>query len=68
MTMKSGIIMQDLPEEFFVVRVDGHVKSSYRRFVDALRAGLSLKDQFPGHDIKVLSTANHLTTAKNQLH
>jgi hypothetical protein len=25
----------------------------YRRFVDALRAGLKLKDQFPDHDIEV---------------
>jgi hypothetical protein len=25
----------------------------YRRFVDAVRAGLQLKDRFPLHDIKV---------------
>jgi hypothetical protein len=65
--MKSGFTMQSLPEEFFVVRVDGHLNSSYRRFVDALRAGLLLKDQFPGHDVKVLSSQK-LTRAKDQLH
>jgi hypothetical protein len=27
--------------------------STHRRFVEALRAGLQLKDQFPEHDIKV---------------
>ena len=54
--MKSSITTQSVREEFFIVRVDGHVNSSYRRFVDALRAGLKLKDQFPDHDIKVRST------------
>jgi hypothetical protein len=66
--MKSGITMKSLPEEFFVIRVDGHVNSSYRRFADALRAGLLLKDQFPGHDVKVLSSTQKLTRAKDQLH
>jgi hypothetical protein len=29
------------------------VKSHHRRFVDALREGLQLKEQFPQNDIKV---------------
>ena len=29
------------------------VSAGHRRFIDALRAGLQLRDQFPQHDIKV---------------
>jgi len=51
--MKSSIANQGPCEELFVVRIDGHVNSTYRRFIDALKAGLLLKDQFPKHDVKV---------------
>jgi hypothetical protein len=50
--MKSAIAAH-LPDEQFVIRVDGRVKSHHRRFLDALREGLQLKDQFPQHDVKV---------------
>ena len=50
--MKSTIAAY-LPDEHFVIRVDGRVKSHHRRFLDALREGLQLKDQFPQHEIKV---------------
>jgi hypothetical protein len=50
--MKSAIAAH-LPDEQFVIRVDGRARSQHRRFVDALREGLQLKDQFPQHDIKV---------------
>jgi hypothetical protein len=37
-----------------VIRLnDGHAKSGYRRFTDALKAALRLKDQFPDHNVKV---------------
>jgi hypothetical protein len=52
--MKSAIVA-NLPDEHFVIRVDGRVKSHHRRFLDALREGLQLRDQFPQHDIKVQS-------------
>ena len=52
--MKSAIAAH-LPDEHFVIRVDGRVKSHHRRFLDALREGLQLRDQFPQHDIKVQS-------------
>jgi hypothetical protein len=48
--MKDAIATHD---EYFVLQMDGRAKSRYRRFVDALRAGLQLRDQFPQHDIKV---------------
>ena len=48
--MKDAIATHD---EYFVLQVDGRAKSRYRRFVDALRAGVQLRDQFPQHDVKV---------------
>ena len=51
--MKNGIATHALLHEFYVIRIDGRVNSTYRRFVDALRAGLRLRDQFPDHDIKL---------------
>jgi hypothetical protein len=53
-----------LPDEHFVIRVDGRVKSHHRRFLDALREGLQLRDQFPQHDVKVQSM-NADRSAKN---
>jgi hypothetical protein len=50
--MKNAIVAH-LPHEHFVIRVDGRVKSHHRRFLDALREGLQLRDQFPQHDVKV---------------
>ena len=52
--MRSAIAVH-LPDEHFVIRVDGRVKSHHRRFLDALREGLQLRDQFPQHDVKVQS-------------
>jgi hypothetical protein len=37
----------------YVLRIDGRLNSKHRCFVDAVRAGLQLKDRFPQHDIKV---------------
>ena len=52
--MKSAFAAH-LPDEYFVIRVDGRVKSHHRRFLDALREGLQLRDQFPQHNVKVQS-------------
>ena len=51
--MNNGIATHHLPEEYFVLQIDGRAKSGHRRFIDALRAALRLKQEFPGHDIKV---------------
>jgi hypothetical protein len=51
--MKNGIAGHSLPDEHYVIRIDGRVRSHHRRLVDALREGLQLKDQFPQHDVKV---------------
>ena len=50
--MKSGVTHSPT-HEYFVVKFDGLVQSGHRRFVDAVRVGLQLKDNFPQHDIKV---------------
>ena len=50
--MKSGSIgLQQ--HEYFLVQIDGRTKSGHRRFIEAMRAGLQLRDRFPHHDIKV---------------
>jgi hypothetical protein len=51
--MKHGLATHQLPDEYFVLQMDGRVKSGHRRFVDALRAALQLREQFPNHDVKV---------------
>jgi hypothetical protein len=51
--MKNASATHGLHHEYFVLQIDGRTKSGHRRFIDALRAGLQLKDQFPQHSIKV---------------
>ena len=51
--MKDDIAARSLADEYFVIQIDGRVKSHHRRFLDALRAGLLLREQFPRHRVKV---------------
>jgi hypothetical protein len=51
--MKNGIATHSLPNEYYVLQVNGQVSSTHRRYEDAVRAGLLLKYQFPHDDIKV---------------
>jgi hypothetical protein len=55
--MKNGIATHNLPHEYYVVQINGRTKSGHRRFVDALRAGLQLKDQFRQYEVKVRAAA-----------
>ena len=48
-----GCLMKNLSHEYYVLKIDGQVNSTHRRFMDAVRAGLQLKNEFPQHDIKV---------------
>jgi hypothetical protein len=59
----NGGIAAHVPDEYYVIQFDGYVKSGHRRFLDALRAGLQLKNQFPQHDIKVRTGAQVLRRA-----
>lgn len=45
------------PLEYFILEMDGHARSTHRRFVDALKAGLQLKYEFPNHEIEVRGVA-----------
>ena len=54
--MKSGIATSSLPQEYYVLQINGRINSTHRRFEDALRAGLLLKYQFPHDDIKLYET------------
>ena len=60
--MESGDEIPELAYEY-VLQIDGKVRSSYRRFVDALRAGLELKQKYPQSDVKVCD-ANEKSTAE----
>jgi hypothetical protein len=66
--MKNGVTTQSLSHEHFVVRFDGQVKSGHRRFIDALKAGLLLRDQFPQHDVKVDAIQVRDSTEDRVLH
>ena len=66
--MKNGATRQGLTHEYFVVKFDGRAKSGHRRFVDAVRAGLLLRDQFPQHDVKVHSIQVSAATEDHVLH
>src|ERR1700688_1311110 len=43
--MKDAIATQSLPEECFVLQMDGKAKSQHRRFVDALRYASTVADR-----------------------
>ena len=60
--MESGNEIQSLAYEY-VLQIDGKVKSAYQRFVDALKAGLELKQMYPQSDVKVCD-ANEKSTAE----
>jgi hypothetical protein len=62
--MKHGFATHQLPDEYFVLQIDGRVKSGHRRFVDALRAALLLREQFPNHDVKVRAEQANTPAAK----
>jgi hypothetical protein len=62
--MNSGIATYHLPDEYFVLQIDGRTKSGHRRFIDALRAALRLKQEFPDHDIKVHATQAGVRSGK----
>ena len=41
------------PVESYVVEIDGKIDAAYGFFVEAIKAGLKLKQQHPGSRIKV---------------
>jgi hypothetical protein len=52
--MKNRIAMQgNVSREYFVPQINGRTKSVHRRYEDAVRVGLLLKNQFPHVAINV---------------
>ena len=51
--MKTVIENNLLPPESYVVEIDGKIRSAYGIFIEALKAGMELKQKFPHSYIKV---------------
>ena len=51
--MKTAVENSILSSESYVVEMDGKIESVYRIFVEALKAGMELKQTFPKSQIKV---------------
>jgi predicted SpoU family rRNA methylase len=51
--MEAVVEKNVLRPESYVVEIDGKVRSAYGIFVEALKAGLELKQKFPHSRIKV---------------
>lgn len=51
--MKTGIEHNVLPPEHYVVEIDGKIRSVYDIFIEALKAGMELKQKFPHSHITV---------------
>jgi hypothetical protein len=51
--MKTAVEKNVLAPESYVVEIDGQFRSAYGIFVEALKAGLELKQKFPHSQIKV---------------
>ncbi len=47
-----------IPEELYVVEVDGIRKSEHRIFIEALKRGLELERQYPRSDVKLRDAYN----------
>ena len=51
--MSTAIENSALPAEFYVVEIDGKIRSVYGIFTEALKAGMELKKNFPDSQITV---------------
>lgn len=52
--MKSVTENNVLPPESYVVEIDGKIRSAFGIFIEALKAGMELKQRFPHSHVKVL--------------
>ncbi|MGC2117088.1 MAG: hypothetical protein WA656_21395 [Pseudolabrys sp.] len=52
--MKSVTENNAFPPESYVVEIDGKIRSAFGIFIEALKAGMELKQRFPHSHIKVL--------------
>jgi hypothetical protein len=56
--MKTATGNDDLRHEWYGVEIDGKIRSRYGVYVEALKAGMELKQKFPLSLIKVQSFAS----------
>jgi hypothetical protein len=61
--MKNALQFHSHSDEYYVLQINGEVKTCHRRYVDALAAALQLQRQFPLSVIKIRD-ANELTTLR----
>jgi len=53
--MKKNIVTTiGLRSECYILQVNGEVKSEHRRFIDALKLALQLKQMIPQSDVKLV--------------
>jgi hypothetical protein len=55
--MRTAVENGILSPESYVVEIDGKIEAVYRIFVEALKAGMELKQKFPQSQIKVHDVA-----------
>jgi hypothetical protein len=63
--MKMVIENNALPPESYVVEIDGNVTSVFEIFLEALKAGMELKQKFPHSHIKVHDAARSVSWRPN---
>jgi hypothetical protein len=51
--MKTDIENNDLSHEWYVVEIDGKIESRHGIYIEALKAGMELKQKFPLSLIKI---------------
>ncbi|MGE5816785.1 MAG: hypothetical protein ACM37Z_02100 [Deltaproteobacteria bacterium] len=60
--MKTVVENNVLSPESYVVEIDGKIRSVYRIFIEALKAGMELKQKFPHSHVKVRDVDEILAT------
>jgi hypothetical protein len=58
--MKAATENNDLSHEWYILEIDGKFGSRYGVYIQALKAGMELKQKFPLSVIKLLDTDERL--------
>lgn len=63
LAVTEGCVMangtHNVTDDYYVLQINGEVKSVHRRYIDALDAALQLRRQFPLSVIKVRDASEH---------
>ncbi len=63
--MRNIIEKSEACGESYILEIDGTVKSEYGLFVEALKAGLRFKQQFPNSNVKVYDATEQFDEHSN---